>query len=166
MMIRVCGVVPVCFAAVRCDRPGSSPWHPPLFPPFLVASSTSQPNQAARLPPIAQTKALGSALQAFLSLLELLTARGKYDEFCVPMVMVPATVSNNVPGSDLSIGADTALNAITTVSDGGPATRVVRTDRNTHPDTLTAPYAHTAAGQTCFNEGGTRSLTHVTSHSP
>ncbi|CAG5895595.1 unnamed protein product [Menidia menidia] len=52
--------------------------------------------------------------EAFLSLLELLTARGKYDEFCVPMVMVPATVSNNVPGTDLSIGADTALNAITT----------------------------------------------------
>uniref|UniRef100_A0A8C4GWP2 6-phosphofructokinase n=1 Tax=Dicentrarchus labrax TaxID=13489 RepID=A0A8C4GWP2_DICLA len=52
--------------------------------------------------------------EALLSLLELLTARGKYDEFCVPMVMVPATVSNNVPGSDLSIGADTALNAITT----------------------------------------------------
>lgn len=36
----------------------------------------------------------------------------------MPMVMVPATVSNNVPGSDLSIGADTALNAITTVSGG------------------------------------------------
>ncbi|KAM9712621.1 ATP-dependent 6-phosphofructokinase, platelet type isoform 3-T3 [Menidia menidia] len=55
--------------------------------------------------------------EAFLSLLELLTARGKYDEFCVPMVMVPATVSNNVPGTDLSIGADTALNAITTTCD-------------------------------------------------
>ncbi|KAM6971384.1 ATP-dependent 6-phosphofructokinase, platelet type isoform 3-T3 [Tautogolabrus adspersus] len=55
--------------------------------------------------------------EAFLSLLELLTARGKYDEFCVPMVMVPSTVSNNVPGSDLSIGADTALNAITTTCD-------------------------------------------------
>ncbi|XP_042366652.1 ATP-dependent 6-phosphofructokinase, platelet type isoform X6 [Plectropomus leopardus] len=55
--------------------------------------------------------------EAFLSLLELLTSRGKYDEFCVPMVMVPATVSNNVPGSDLSIGADTALNAITTTCD-------------------------------------------------
>lgn len=87
--------------------------------PFLVASSTSQPNQPAKPPPSVDTKPLGSALQAFLSLLELLTARGKYDEFCVPMVMVPATVSNNVPGSDLSIGADTALNAITTVSDGG-----------------------------------------------
>ncbi|XP_061820843.1 ATP-dependent 6-phosphofructokinase, platelet type isoform X2 [Nerophis lumbriciformis] len=55
--------------------------------------------------------------EAILSLLELLTAREKYEEFCVPMVMVPATVSNNVSGSDLSIGADTALNAITTTCD-------------------------------------------------
>ncbi|KAM6953813.1 ATP-dependent 6-phosphofructokinase, platelet type isoform 2-T2 [Aplochiton taeniatus] len=55
--------------------------------------------------------------EAYLSLLELVAARGRYDEFCVPMVMVPATVSNNVPGSDLSIGADTALNAITDTCD-------------------------------------------------
>uniref|UniRef100_A0A3P9LXJ4 ATP-dependent 6-phosphofructokinase n=1 Tax=Oryzias latipes TaxID=8090 RepID=A0A3P9LXJ4_ORYLA len=55
--------------------------------------------------------------EAFLSLLELLAAREKYEEFCVPMVVVPATVSNNVPGSDLSIGADTALNAITDTCD-------------------------------------------------
>uniref|UniRef100_A0A8K9UFH3 6-phosphofructokinase n=1 Tax=Oncorhynchus mykiss TaxID=8022 RepID=A0A8K9UFH3_ONCMY len=55
--------------------------------------------------------------EAYLGLMELLEARGKYDEFCVPMVMVPATVSNNVPGSDLSIGADTALNAITDTCD-------------------------------------------------
>ncbi|KAM7174710.1 ATP-dependent 6-phosphofructokinase, platelet type isoform 3-T3 [Macrochelys suwanniensis] len=51
--------------------------------------------------------------EAYLGLLELSAAREKYDEFCVPMVMVPATVSNNVPGSDFSIGADTALNTIT-----------------------------------------------------
>ncbi|KAG5850506.1 hypothetical protein ANANG_G00083200 [Anguilla anguilla] len=51
--------------------------------------------------------------EAYLGLMDLLAARGKYDEFCIPMVMVPATVSNNVPGSDFSIGADTALNAIT-----------------------------------------------------
>ncbi|XP_066579477.1 ATP-dependent 6-phosphofructokinase, platelet type isoform X1 [Amia ocellicauda] len=55
--------------------------------------------------------------EAYLGLLELLTAREKYDELCVPMVMVPATVSNNVPGSDFSIGADTALNAITDTCD-------------------------------------------------
>lgn len=33
------------------------------------------------------------------------------------MVMVPATVSNNVPGSDFSIGSDTALNTITDTCD-------------------------------------------------
>uniref|UniRef100_A0A2K6GXW8 6-phosphofructokinase type C n=1 Tax=Propithecus coquereli TaxID=379532 RepID=A0A2K6GXW8_PROCO len=51
--------------------------------------------------------------EAYLGLLELSAAREKHEEFCVPMVMVPATVSNNVPGSDFSIGADTALNTIT-----------------------------------------------------
>ncbi|XP_036438308.1 ATP-dependent 6-phosphofructokinase, platelet type isoform X7 [Colossoma macropomum] len=55
--------------------------------------------------------------EAYLGIMELLAARGTYDELCVPMVMVPATVSNNVPGSDLSIGADTALNAITDTCD-------------------------------------------------
>ncbi|XP_078281322.1 ATP-dependent 6-phosphofructokinase, platelet type isoform X1 [Rhinoraja longicauda] len=55
--------------------------------------------------------------EAYLGLLELLAGRAKYDEFCIPMVMVPATVSNNVPGSDFSIGADTALNAITDTCD-------------------------------------------------
>ncbi|XP_062376774.1 ATP-dependent 6-phosphofructokinase, platelet type isoform X2 [Sardina pilchardus] len=55
--------------------------------------------------------------EAYLGLLELLAARGKYDEFCVPMVVVPATVSNNIPGSEFSIGADTALNAITDTCD-------------------------------------------------
>ncbi|XP_038654245.1 ATP-dependent 6-phosphofructokinase, platelet type-like isoform X5 [Scyliorhinus canicula] len=55
--------------------------------------------------------------EAYLGLLELSDARAKYDEFCIPMVMVPATVSNNVPGSDFSIGADTALNAITDTCD-------------------------------------------------
>lgn len=48
--------------------------------------------------------------------LELVQAREKYEEMCIPMVVIPATVSNNVPGSDFSIGADTALNTITSVS--------------------------------------------------
>lgn len=56
------------------------------------------------------------APQAYLGLLELSAAREQHEELCVPVVMVPATVSNNVPGSDFSIGADTALNTITDVS--------------------------------------------------
>ncbi|NXH12008.1 PFKAP protein, partial [Bucco capensis] len=55
--------------------------------------------------------------EAYLGLLELSAAREKFDEFRVPMVMVPATISNNVPGSDFSIGADTALNTITDTCD-------------------------------------------------
>lgn len=55
--------------------------------------------------------------EAYLGLLELSVGREKFDEFCIPMVMVPATVSNNVPGSDFSIGADTALNTITDTCD-------------------------------------------------
>ncbi|KAG7219987.1 hypothetical protein INR49_001086 [Caranx melampygus] len=50
--------------------------------------------------------------QALESLLQLYEARADYEEFCIPMCMLPATISNNVPGTDLSIGADTSLNAI------------------------------------------------------
>jgi 6-phosphofructokinase 1 len=31
--------------------------------------------------------------------------------------VLPATISNNVPGTDFSIGADTALNEITEICD-------------------------------------------------
>ena len=54
-------------------------------------------------------------LQAFESLLKLFEARLHHEEFCIPMCMLPATISNNVPGTDLSIGADTALNAVVEV---------------------------------------------------
>ena len=53
--------------------------------------------------------------QAYVGGLELVQAREKYEELCIPLIVIPATVSNNVPGSDFSIGADTALNTITMV---------------------------------------------------
>ncbi|XP_073720509.1 ATP-dependent 6-phosphofructokinase, platelet type isoform X2 [Misgurnus anguillicaudatus] len=55
--------------------------------------------------------------EAFESLLQLVDARSSYEEFCVPMCMLPATISNNVAGTDLSIGADTSLNAIVETCD-------------------------------------------------
>ncbi|XP_061661067.1 ATP-dependent 6-phosphofructokinase, platelet type isoform X1 [Syngnathoides biaculeatus] len=55
--------------------------------------------------------------EALESLLQLYEARAAYEEFCIPMCMLPATISNNVPGTDLSIGADTALNAIVETCD-------------------------------------------------
>ncbi|XP_048018226.1 ATP-dependent 6-phosphofructokinase, platelet type isoform X1 [Megalobrama amblycephala] len=55
--------------------------------------------------------------EAFESLLQLVDARSSYEEFCVPMCMLPATISNNVSGTDFSIGADTSLNAIVETCD-------------------------------------------------
>jgi 6-phosphofructokinase len=37
--------------------------------------------------------------------------------YCTVQVVLPATISNNVPGTDFSIGADTALNEITEICD-------------------------------------------------
>uniref|UniRef100_A0A9L0RZY5 ATP-dependent 6-phosphofructokinase n=1 Tax=Equus caballus TaxID=9796 RepID=A0A9L0RZY5_HORSE len=50
--------------------------------------------------------------EAYTGGLELMEGRKQYDELCIPFVVIPATVSNNVPGSDFSVGADTALNTI------------------------------------------------------
>jgi 6-phosphofructokinase 1 len=42
----------------------------------------------------------------------LVTERENYPAFNIPIVCMPATINNNLPGSELSIGADTALNNI------------------------------------------------------
>ncbi len=42
----------------------------------------------------------------------LVAARGEHRAFRVPIVCLPAAIDNNLPGSELSIGADTALNSI------------------------------------------------------
>ena len=40
----------------------------------------------------------------------LVRERDRYPAFNIPIVCVPASIDNNLPGSELSIGADTALN--------------------------------------------------------
>ena len=50
--------------------------------------------------------------EAFSSVINLEAARKLYPSLCIPIALVPATVSNNVPGTDFSLGSDTALNAI------------------------------------------------------
>uniref|UniRef100_A0A4W6FG06 ATP-dependent 6-phosphofructokinase n=1 Tax=Lates calcarifer TaxID=8187 RepID=A0A4W6FG06_LATCA len=49
--------------------------------------------------------------EAYEGVLQLFEARSRYDELCIPMCVIPATISNNVPGTDFSLGADTAVNA-------------------------------------------------------
>jgi 6-phosphofructokinase 1 len=40
-----------------------------------------------------------------------------YPSFGIPVICVPATIDNNLPGTDLAIGTDTALNSIVEVLD-------------------------------------------------
>ncbi|MGB5063564.1 MAG: 6-phosphofructokinase, partial [Candidatus Competibacter sp.] len=50
--------------------------------------------------------------KAYQALHWLHSERERYPAFKIPMICLPATIDNNLPGSDLSIGADTALNVI------------------------------------------------------
>jgi 6-phosphofructokinase 1 len=43
---------------------------------------------------------------------ELYRQRESFSAFNIPIICLPATINNNLPGSELSIGADTALNSI------------------------------------------------------
>lgn len=54
-------------------------------------------------------------LQAYQAALQMYEARPEHQEFCIPIVVIPSTISNNVPGTDFSLGCDTALNEITEV---------------------------------------------------
>ncbi|ODV95090.1 hypothetical protein PACTADRAFT_50914 [Pachysolen tannophilus NRRL Y-2460] len=50
--------------------------------------------------------------EAFTALRELEQAREKYPIFNMPLCVLPATVSNNVPGTQYSLGSDTCLNQL------------------------------------------------------
>ncbi|XP_018059522.1 PREDICTED: ATP-dependent 6-phosphofructokinase isoform X5 [Atta colombica] len=55
--------------------------------------------------------------EGYQTSLTFFKARDKYEEFKIPIAMIPATISNNVPGTEFSLGCDTALNEITEICD-------------------------------------------------
>ncbi|KAK1126595.1 hypothetical protein K0M31_004224 [Melipona bicolor] len=83
------------------------------------------PPTEEQLPQIAQ-KLKEYGIQALLIIggfegyqtgLTFFKARDKFEEFRIPIAMIPATISNNVPGTEFSLGCDTALNEITEICD-------------------------------------------------
>ncbi|KAF2665589.1 6-phosphofructokinase [Microthyrium microscopicum] len=50
--------------------------------------------------------------EAFHAVSELRKARKEFPPVSIPIVVLPATVSNNVPGTEYSLGSDTCLNAL------------------------------------------------------
>ncbi|CAG2054600.1 unnamed protein product [Timema podura] len=55
--------------------------------------------------------------EAYQAGLQLVENRNVHPEFCIPIVIIPSTISNNVPGTEFSLGTDTALNEITEICD-------------------------------------------------
>jgi 6-phosphofructokinase 1 len=50
--------------------------------------------------------------EAFTAVSEMRQARKDFPSFRIPMTVLPATVSNNVPGTEYSLGSDTCLNTL------------------------------------------------------
>jgi 6-phosphofructokinase 1 len=48
----------------------------------------------------------------YKSMYRLFSERANFQAFNIPLVCLPVTINNNLPGSEVSIGADTALNSI------------------------------------------------------
>jgi 6-phosphofructokinase 1 len=55
--------------------------------------------------------------EAFVALSQLRKARDKFPSLCIPLVLLPAGISNNIPGTEWSIGSDTALNNLVAYCD-------------------------------------------------
>jgi 6-phosphofructokinase len=54
---------------------------------------------------------------SYISAKELYENSNQYPQFKIPIVCVPASIGNNCPGTNMSIGSDTALNVIVNTSD-------------------------------------------------
>ena len=55
--------------------------------------------------------------EGLLSVKQLKDARESYPVFNIPLVLIPSTISNNVPGTEYSLGADTCLNTLVGYTD-------------------------------------------------
>ncbi|KAI3321435.1 6-phosphofructokinase [Xylariaceae sp. AK1471] len=55
--------------------------------------------------------------EAFHAVSQLRKARNQFPSLCIPMTLLPATISNNVPGTEYSLGSDTCLNELVAYCD-------------------------------------------------
>lgn len=55
--------------------------------------------------------------EAFHAVSQLRKARSRFPSLCIPFTLLPATISNNVPGTEYSLGSDTCLNELVAYCD-------------------------------------------------
>ncbi|KAJ8959308.1 hypothetical protein NQ318_021994 [Aromia moschata] len=55
--------------------------------------------------------------EGYQAALQFTEGRDEHEAFRIPIMVIPSTISNNVPGTEFSLGCDTALNEITEICD-------------------------------------------------
>ncbi|KAJ2894398.1 putative 6-phosphofructokinase protein [Zalerion maritima] len=55
---------------------------------------------------------LVGGFEAYHAVSQLRKARTDFPSLCIPMCLLPATISNNIPGTEYSLGSDTCLNEL------------------------------------------------------
>jgi 6-phosphofructokinase 1 len=60
---------------------------------------------------------LVGGFEAFTAVSQLRKAREQFPSLCIPLALLPATISNNVPGTEYSLGSDTCLNELVNYCD-------------------------------------------------
>lgn len=60
---------------------------------------------------------LVGGFEAFHAISQLRKARDEFPSLCIPITLLPATISNNVPGTEYSLGSDTCLNELVNYCD-------------------------------------------------
>jgi len=85
------------------------------------------------IPPVEQFYALGRAIErneidallviggmnAYLGVHAITSEKDRYPAFQIPILLIPASIDNNLPGCELAIGTDTAINNATWAIDRG-----------------------------------------------
>ncbi|MCX7822269.1 MAG: 6-phosphofructokinase [Syntrophobacterales bacterium] len=51
-------------------------------------------------------------LKTYLGMERFVALRERFPSFNIPVILIPASIDNNLPGTEFSVGSDTALNAI------------------------------------------------------
>ncbi|XP_018668760.2 ATP-dependent 6-phosphofructokinase, muscle type isoform X2 [Ciona intestinalis] len=86
--------------------------YPELQIPLVCVPCTVSNNIPGSDLSIGTDTALNMIVEAYHGSLEIKEASQAYPALQIPLIVVPATLSNNVPGTDISIGSDTGLNSV------------------------------------------------------
>lgn len=101
----------------ECDWQGVDGWGPMGGAELGTSRHVPRDNELAAVAQALLTHSIDGMLiiggwNGYQAAHRLYQERATYEPFNIPIICLPASINNDLPGSELSIGADTALNAI------------------------------------------------------